>query len=312
MVIALLTGGLSLPQAILALLPEAPVDGGGERPALRLPRGDERLPRGLRRPRRDRRLRRRRGGRPPRPQRPAAPVAPHHEELRARRERAHRHRGPRPRRAAEALRPRRHGGGEPEERRRAAHRRGAPAGLDAALPGPAAARGGRARRPPPAPAPTTDLRRPAARLRHDPRGRGGAALRPRRDGQGGGGLDGGRHAARRHARPAAAAARGPLQAALRPGDEPAHRPDPRLVGLRDAGGARRPLRAVDERQDDRPRLRPARADPLHRGRWPALAEREGVATLDLLFEATRGRRRARDGPRRGGLPRGRTWPAAPP
>ena len=106
----------------------------------------------------------------------------------------------------------------------------------------------------------------AARLRDDPRGRGRAARGPRGDGQGGGGLDGRRHAARGHARPAAAAARGPLQAPLRAGDEPAHRPHPRLVGLRDAGGARRPLRAVDERPGDRPRLRPARADPLHRGR----------------------------------------------
>ena len=75
MVIALLTGGLSLPQAHPGPAARGPVDGGGERPALRLPRGDERLPRRLRRPRRDRRLRRRRGGRPPRPQRPAAPVA---------------------------------------------------------------------------------------------------------------------------------------------------------------------------------------------------------------------------------------------
>ena len=151
-----------------------------------------------------------------------------------------------------------------------------------ALPGP---RPGRVvletRRPPSPPATTVGPAPAAARLRDDSARTRTCCSRPL-DGTGkaGGGLDG-----RRHAAPRPMLDRLPRRLEdhfkLRFAQEAdsAHRPHPRLVGLRDSGGARRSLRAVDERQDDRPRVRPARADP------PAtadadllLAGREGVAT----------------------------------
>ena len=134
MVIALLTGGLSLPQAILALLPEAPslaaasdrltafheamsvFLGACDGPAAIVAcDGDEAVAHldrnGLR---------------------PLWLLTT--QRLRARGERAHGHGGPRAGRDAAALRAGRHRGREPQERRRAADGRRAPARLEPALP----------------------------------------------------------------------------------------------------------------------------------------------------------------------------------
>ena len=107
----------------------------------------------------------------------------------------------------------------------------------------------------------------------------------------------------------AAPARGPLQAALRAGDEPAHRPDPRRLGVRDRRRARRPLGALaaeqEERQGapgERSRLHAAGAHPLDE-RARGARRLEGVERLDA---AVRGGGRAggpRGRPRAGGRAR---------
>ena len=230
-----------------AAVPPGPPARGPARPparahALGLPRGHERAARGLRRAGRHRGLRRRRGGGPSRPQRPAAPLDHHHPRLRPRGQRAHGHRRSRPRRDAAHLRPRRHGRGPALHRGGAAHG-GRPArGLGPALPdpegtgrGPLLRRAGRG---------AGRAGSSAGRLRHDEgRPRRGPGL-PGQGGEARHRLHGRRHAARRHARPPPAPARGPLQAAFRPGDVAPHRSHPRRLGLRERRGPRRSVRPV--------------------------------------------------------------------
>jgi hypothetical protein len=152
--------------------------------------------------------------------------------------------------------------------------RGADRGVDGA------ARRARRRRPRP----------PPARLRlHE----GGGHLRPAADGdagEGGGLLDGGRHADRGAvARPPSGVA--PAQAALRPGHQPADRPPARARGHEHPHPARSP-RADPHRGSGGGAARRARLVPAHPGR--AAAPRDGPAA------ALAGHGRRRDVPGRGG------------
>ncbi len=122
MLIALMAGGLSMAQGLLALLPEAPSMARAEPVLAEFHAGDERAARRVRRPGGDRRVRWRGRGGAPRSQRPAAALAGDHARLRPGGERADGHAGSGPHREPAHLRPGRQRDRQPRDRRGAVHR----------------------------------------------------------------------------------------------------------------------------------------------------------------------------------------------
>ena len=100
------------------------------------------------------------------------------------------------------------------------------------------------------------------------------------------GLDGRRHPARGDARRPAAPARRPLQAALRPGDLASHRSHPRRLGVRDHGGAGRQVRPLGRGAQGPHYVFPQRI--LSAGELCWLRGQERVAFLDATFPAADG------------------------